>query len=146
MQFILRIDPEKEEEVVAQVHKESEFTDKLQALVRQGEGLNTFYGYDEGDIHLLSIEKAEAFFTAEDKTYAVMDDGRRYRIRCRLYELEEKLPAQFIRISKSAIANRRAMARLETQLSGAVNVVFRSGYVDYVSRRCFADMKRRYGL
>ena len=61
--------------------------------------------------------------------------GERCRLKLRLYELEAMLPASFIRINKSALANEAHLERF---------TVFRSGYREYVSRRCFAEIKRRY--
>ena len=61
-----------------------------------------------------------------------------------LSELEERLPAYFIRLNKSAIANERHIASFSAGFNGAVDAVFRCGHVEYVSRRCFAVIKRRY--
>ena len=70
----------------------------------------------------------------------------RYLLKKRLYEVEELLPPEFIRINKSSIANRKRIRRFTTTISGAVDAEFKSGFKEYVSRRCFADLKRRYGL
>jgi len=80
---------------------------------------------------------------AEGKTWAIRKDGRRFRLRQRLYEIEAELPAAFIRINKSAIANRQHIERFRATFSGAVDAVFTCGYVEYVSRRCFAAIRRR---
>ena len=70
--------------------------------------------------------------------------GERCRLKLRLYELEAMLPASFIRINKSALANEAHLERFTASFNGAVDAVFRSGYREYVSRRCFAEIKRRY--
>ncbi|MBQ6564184.1 MAG: LytTR family transcriptional regulator, partial [Clostridia bacterium] len=88
----------------------------------------------------------ECFVVEDEKTYAVCSDGKRYLVRKRLYELEKDLPGGFERISKSALANWKTISRFSVQLSGAVDAVFKSGYVECISRRCFAELKRRYGL
>ena len=59
-------------------------------------------------------------------------------------DLEEKLPSYFIRINKSALANEHRIQRFNTAFNGGVDVVFQCGYRDYVSRRCFAEIRRRY--
>ena len=51
---------------------------------------------------------------------------------------------KFIRINKSALANEAHLERFTASFNGAVDAVFRSGYREYVSRRCFAEIKRRY--
>ena len=49
-----------------------------------------------------------------------------------------------MRINKSALANEAHLERFTASFNGAVDAVFRSGYREYVSRRCFAEIKRRY--
>ena len=80
----------------------------------------------------------------DGKTYAVTRSGERCRLKLRLYELEAMLPASFILINKSALANEAHLERFTASFNGAVDAVFRSGYREYVSRRCFAEIKRRY--
>ena len=40
----------------------------------------------------------------------------------------------------------KKIVRFNVTLSGAVNAEFESGFSDYISRRCFAELKRRYSL
>ena len=78
------------------------------------------------------------------KTYAIDSKNRKYRLKQRLYELEERLPSFYIRINKSTLANEQRIERFAATFSGAVDAVFRCGYREYVSRRCFSEIKRRY--
>ena len=80
----------------------------------------------------------------DGKTYAIDGQGQRYRLKQRLYEVEERLPPSFIRINKSTLANEDRLERFVPTFSGAVDAVFRCGFREYVSRRCFAAIKRRY--
>ena len=57
-------------------------------------------------------------------------------------EISEILPNYFIRINKSSLANRKQIERFSAAFSGSVDVIFKSGYRDYVSRRCFAEIKK----
>ena len=70
--------------------------------------------------------------------------GHQYRIQDRLRDLECVLPSYFIRINKSALANEHHIERFDADFSGGVDAVFRCGYREYVSRRCFAEIRRRY--
>jgi DNA-binding LytR/AlgR family response regulator len=58
--------------------------------------------------------------------------------------LESILPTYFIRINKSTLANEHRIERFDAAFSGGVDAVFRCGYREYVSRRCFAEIRRRY--
>ena len=49
-----------------------------------------------------------------------------------------------MRINKSNIANEHRILKFETLIGGGVDAIFKCGYKDYVSRRCFKDIKRRY--
>jgi DNA-binding LytR/AlgR family response regulator len=57
--------------------------------------------------------------------------------------LEHQLPSSFIRINKSTLANESALDRFTVTYAGSVDAVFKCGYTEYVSRRCFAQIKRR---
>ena len=144
--FKLFIDRNKPEEVTATVHERTPLIDEIERLVMRDSFTDQIPGYKEDEIVMLSISRIECFVVEGEKTFAVYSDGKRYIVRKRLYELEEKLPEGFERISKSALANWKAITRFTVQLSGAVDAVFKSGYVECISRRCFAELKRRYGL
>ena len=144
MKFTLIIDPSKEEEVVATVHERSALTEELEALVNRHGASDRIPGYTEDDIKLLEFSDIECITILEGRTFAIDTKGKRYRIRQRLYELEKVLPGSFIRINKSALANENSLERFTASFSGAVDAVFKCGYKEYVSRRCFAAIKRRY--
>ena len=144
MKFKLIIDTQKDEEITATVHRRSPLTDQIEALVMQYTGTDRIAAYTEDDRKLLPFGEIECITVLEGKTYAIDIHGKRYRLKQRLYELEAVLPASFIRINKSAIANENQLERFSASFSGAVDAVFRSGYREYVSRRCFAEIKRRF--
>lgn len=146
MKFELIIDKSKDESILATVHEHSSLTQQIELLVMQYTGTDRIAAYDEdNDLIMLPIADIECITIQDGKTYAVDSRNRRYRLKQRLYELEKVLPASFIRINKSAIANENRLDRFSASFSGAVDAVFKCGYREYVSRRCFAEIKRRYG-
>ena len=146
MIFKLVIDKEKEEEILATVHQRSALTDEIEALVTGAERVNELTGYTEEDTVILKKEQIECICVEDGKTFAVYSDGVKYRLRGRLYEAEAQLGSDFVRINKSAIANWNRIRRFKASIAGAVDIEFKSGHVEYVSRRCFAELKRRYNL
>ena len=144
MRFTLVIDKEKDEEVVATVHTPSPLTEQIEQLVMEYGGTNRITAFTEDDLKMLSFAEIECIMVEDDKTWAIDCRGKRYRLKQRLYEVEALLPATFIRINKSAIANKKHLDRFTTAFSGAVDAVFKSGHREYVSRRCFAEIKRRF--
>ena len=141
MKFRLIIDKEKEEEVVATVHDRHPLIDEIEALISKH--TDRIPGYTDDDIRLLSVTEIECITVLDGKTYAIDSQNRRYRLKQRLYELEQQLPPSFIRINKSTLANEARLDRFTVTYAGCVDAVFKCGYADYVSRRCFAQIKRR---
>ena len=141
MKFKLIIDNEKDEEIVATVHARSALTDEIEALISKH--TDRIPGYTEDDIKMLSVSEIQCVTVLDGKTYAIDSKNRKYRLKQRLYELENTLPSSFIRINKSALANKHALDRFKVTYAGSVDAVFKCGYTEYVSRRCFAQIKRR---
>ena len=146
MIFKLNIDKGCQEEVIANVHARTPLINEIERLVLQDSMTDQIPGYVDDEIAMLSVAEIECFVVENERTYAICKNRSRYLVKSRLYELDERLPGDFVRISKSAIANWKKISKLKVQLSGAVDAVFKSGYVECISRRCFADLKRRYGL
>ena len=141
MKFKLIIDKAQEEEVVAIVHNRTALIDEIEALISKH--TDRIPGYTEDDIKMLSVSEIECVTVLDGKTYAIDSKNRRYRLKQRLYELEQLLPSSFIRINKSTLANEGALDRFAVTYAGSVDAVFKCGYTEYVSRRCFAQIKRR---
>ena len=142
MKFKLIIDNEKDEEVVATVHHRTALIDEIEALIFKH--TDRIPGYTEDDIKMLSVSEIECVTVQDGKLYAIDSRNQQYRLKGRLYELEAVLPSSFIRINKSALANEKALDRFAVTYTGAVDAVFKCGYREYVSRRCFAQIKRRF--
>ena len=142
MKFKLIIDKEKDEEVVATVRMRTPLIDEIEALISKH--ADRIPGYTEDDIKLLSVTEIECITVLDGKTYAIDFKNRRYRLKQRLYELEQQLPSSFIRINKSTLANETRLDRFQVTYAGSVDAVCKCGYTEYVSRRCFAQIKRRF--
>ena len=141
MKFKLIIDKEKDEEIVITARQRTALINEIEALVSKH--TDRIPGYTEDDIKMLSVAEIQCITVLEGKTYAIDAANRRYRLKQRLYELESILPPSFIRINKSTLANENALDRFAVTYAGSVDAVFKCGYTEYVSRRCFAQIKRR---
>ena len=143
MKFKLIIDKTKEEEVAVTVHERSSLTEQIEALVMQHTGSDRIIAYSDDEMKQLSFDDIECITVLDGKTYAIDARNKCYRLKQRLYELETIVPSSFIRINKSTLANEARLERFVATYSGGVNARFVSGYEEYVSRRCFAQIKRR---
>ena len=144
MKYKLIIDKNAEEEIVAKVHTPSALTQQIENLVCNFNGIDYIIGYSDDEMRKLTFQEIECITVIDRKIIAIDIAGNRYRLGDRLRDLEEILPSYFIRINKSSLANEHRILKFNTVFSGGVDAVFKCGYREYVSRRCFAEIRRRY--
>ena len=144
MKYKLIIDKNAEEEIRVIAHAPSSLTQQIEDLVLAFSGVDCIMGYRDDEMRKLAFQEIECITILNRKVIAIDINGNHYRIQDRLRDLEEVLPSYFIRINKSAIANEHRIARFDAVFSGGVDAVFQCGYREYVSRRCFAEIRRRY--
>ena len=144
MKYKLIIDKTVEEEIVAIVHAPSSLTEQIENMVCSYSGIDSIMGYRDDEMRKLTFGEIECITIIDRKVIALDTEGVQYRIQDRLRDLEAVLPSYFIRINKSALANEHRILRFHMAISGGVDAIFQCGYREYVSRRCFADIRRRY--
>jgi DNA-binding LytR/AlgR family response regulator len=119
-------------------------TEQIENFVCNYTGTDCILGYRDDELRKLTFREIECITIIDRKVIAIDTLGNHYRIQDRLRDLEELLPSYFIRINKSTLANEHRILRFDAVFSGGVDAVFQCGYREYVSRRCFADIRRRY--
>lgn len=144
MKYTLIIDKEADEEIVVTAHAPSALTEQIENLVCSFSGTDCIVGYREEEMRRLAFSEIECITVLARRVIAIDTFGNHYRVQERLRDLEAVLPSYFIRINKSSLANEHRIARFDAAFSGGVDAVFRCGYREYVSRRCFAEIRRRY--
>ena len=144
MKYKLIIDKNAEEEIIAVVRRPSALTQQIENLVCSFSGADSLMGTREDELRRLPFSDIECITVIDRKVVAVDSRAAQYRLQERLRDLEEILPSYFIRINKSTLANEHCIDRFDAVFGGAVDAVFRCGYREYVSRRCFAEIRRRY--
>ena len=144
MKYKLIIDKNVEEEIIAIVHAPSSLTEQIENLVCSFSGTDSIIGYRDDEMRKLAFAEIECITIVDRKVIAIDTHGNEYRLQDRLRDLEDILPSYFIRINKSTLANEHRILRFDAVFSGSVDAVFQCGYRDYVSRRCFAEIRRRY--
>ena len=144
MKYKLIIDKDAEEEIIAIVHGPSSLTQEIENLVCSYSGADSLMGYRDDEMRKLPFSEIECITILDRKVIAIDGNGNQYRIQDRLRDLENALPSYFIRINKSTLANEHRISRFDAAFSGGVDAVFQCGYKEYVSRRCFGSIRRRY--
>lgn len=144
MKYRLVIDKDAEEEIIAVVHAPSSLTEEIENLVCHFSGTDCILGYREDGMRKLPFRDIECLTVLNRRVTAIDTRGERYRVQDRLRDLEALLPSYFIRINKSTLANEHCILQFKAAFSGGVDAIFQCGYREYVSRRCFAEIRRRY--
>ena len=144
MKYKLIIDKNAEVEIRITAHVPSALTQQIENLVRGYSGPDSIMGSRDDELRKLSFSEIECITILNRKVTAIDGNGNHYLLKDRLRELEAVLPSYFIRINKSALANEHRIACFDAVFNGGVDAVFQCGYREYVSRRCFAEIRRRY--
>ena len=143
MEYKIEITSEINEDIVILAKEKSPLLFKLEALLKaDGEAL---YGYGEKDILRLDKSNVYAFFVEAGKVYAKAENEK-LLVKERLYILEEKFSSDFIKINQSCLINVSKIERFRTTLGGALEVVLKNGFKDYISRRQLKEVKERLGI
>ena len=144
MKYKLIIDKDAEEEIIAIVHAPSSLTAQIEDLVCSFSGADSIMGYKDEEMRKLSFTEIECITVIDRKVIAIDAQGGRYVLKERLRDLEAILPSYYIRINKSTLANEHSIRRFDAVFSGGIDAVFSCGYREYVSRRCFSEIRRRF--
>ena len=143
MKCELHIDKNTDEKVLIYAHEKNKAVDEIKSFVENQD--IELIGYKDGEIEKLNPNKVNCFIIENSKIYAITDDDK-YHVKLRLYSLEEMLGDSFIKINQSCIANIRKIKKFDSSISGTLSVIFKNGYIDYVSRRNIKSIKERLGL
>ena len=144
MKYKLIIDKDADEEIIAKVQAPSSLTEQIENLVCSFSGAESIMGYHDDEMRKLLFSEIECITVIDKKVIAIDTNGKRFLLKERLRDLENILPSYFIRINKSTLANEHRIERFDAVFNGGVDAVFQCGHRDYVSRRCFSQIRRRY--
>lgn len=143
MKFSFFIDKDKDEEVIVYAHEKTKLIESIENLVNENDF--ELIGFIDKEAVKIDIADVYCFTVENNKIYAVCEDEK-YLLKSRLYQIEEKLSENFIKINQSCIANIRKIRKFDASFSGTLTVIFKNGYKDFVSRRNVKNVKERLGL
>lgn len=131
------------EEPYADIHT-NELTDNITKAmsILESDDSNEMLAVKRGsDIALL--EFSEIFmFRVEDKQVNVYTENQEYIIKKPLYQVEETLTSDFVRISKTTIVNLKKIKRVAPSLKGMMFIELKNGLKDNISRKYLSEFKR----
>lgn len=132
-----------EDEVIIRCSKLSDHIQAVQRAVSEiTAGRQKFVFYKGETEYYLSLDDV-LFFETDEKTINVHTSDNVYLTKYKLYELEDVLPNNFMRISKSAILNVNSIYSLTRSIS-ACTVQFSNSHKQvYVSRYYYKPLKAK---
>lgn len=116
-----------------------ELSDEIQNIIDYISNINTvphqIMASKNNEIYFIDLDKAICFFSKDKYNYVRTHDGT-YKVKYKLYELEELLKQKdFIRISNSCIINIQQVAYFDTSILGTILVKLKDNTQETVSKR-----------
>ena len=99
----------------------------------------------DGKIYFIPPEEIFYFESVDDKVF-VYCEKEVYEINHKLYELEEMLPREFMRSSKSSILCLDRIKSLAPAFGGRFEALLTNGERVIISRQYVPELKRKLGL
>lgn len=131
----------------ADIHT-NELTDNVTKAISilESEDSNDMIAVKKGsDIAFLEFDEI-FMFRVEDKQVKVFTQDKEYLIKKPLYQVEEQLSGDFVRISKTTIINLRRIERVAPSLKGMMFIELKNGLKDNISRKYLPDFKNALDL
>ncbi len=135
------------EEPHADIHT-NELTDnitKAMSILESDESSDMLAVKKGSDIALLQFSEVY-MLRVEDKQVKVYTENTDYLIKKPLYQVEETLSSDFVRISKTTIVNLKKIERVAPSLKGMMFIQLKNGLKDNISRKYLPDFKNALDL
>jgi DNA-binding LytR/AlgR family response regulator len=96
---------------------------------------------------IIRLQMEEIFmFRVEEKQVKVYAENEEYLIKKPLYQVEEGLTGDFVRVSKTTIVNLKKVKRVAPSLKGMMFIELKNGLKDNISRKYLPDFKNALDL
>ena len=144
MKVELNID-EKFKEILVTISTDK-INDEVQELVNYIEYKEDYLvGIADDQVCVLDISDIIRVFVEDRKVFVVITKGK-FIVRKKLYEMNNLLTKDFVKISQSEIANIKFIKNLDLSIRGTIVIVYKNSDISYVSRRLLKDFKTKLGL
>lgn len=144
MKVELNID-EKFKEILVTISTDK-INDEVQELVNYIEYKEDYLvGIADDQVCVLDISDIIRVFVEDRKVFVVTTKGK-FIVRKKLYEMNNLLTKDFVKISQSEIANIKFIKNLDLSIRGTIVIVYKNSDISYVSRRLLKDFKSKLGL
>jgi len=145
MQIKLIID-ENVKETEIHIHTNA-YTNEIEQIIRYFESSNTevIDGYLQQQIYMLKITDIYFIYSEGTKVYFSTDEDE-YESKRKLYELEDLLKKNFVRVNKSTLVNVSKIFSMKMEKLGMMQLVMDNGSTAHVSRMYLKILMKRLGI
>ncbi|WP_251716791.1 LytTR family DNA-binding domain-containing protein [Lactobacillus agrestimuris] len=143
MKVKLEIDPDQEDlEVKISAPKMTEEVERLYQLLKKEKKLDQIEAFKDNISYYLNLSDI-LFFETDSKVVMAHTRTDSYQVKYKLYELEDILGGDFMRVSKSTILNLKQIYALTRSISNC-QIKFQDSYKTvYVSRHYYRELRNR---
>ena len=143
MNYEIILGTDNEEKIIIYTKERNKLIDEIEELILSHSVELT--GYCDRQIQKLNPSDVYCFTLEDNKLYAITKNDK-WLLKLRLYQVEELLGKNFVKINQSCIANIKKIKKFDASFSGSMLVIFDNGHRDYVSRRQLKKVKERIGI
>lgn len=102
-------------------------------------------GIVEDKASIIDIDEIIRVYIEDRKTFVVtLKDA--YVVKKKLYEVENMVTRNFVKISQSEIANIKFIKNLDFSNTGTIVIKYKNSDISYVSRRMIKEFKLKLGI
>ncbi|MCT6924920.1 LytTR family DNA-binding domain-containing protein [Metasolibacillus sp.] len=137
------------EETEVHIHAKA-YNEQIEQLMKQLQASSTSQktvvdGYLQQEIHLLKITEIFSIYAEDAKVY-LQTDEQEFETKRKLYELEEQLAKDFVRVNKSTLVNVHKISSIQMGKIGATQLILENDTGIPVSRKYLKDLKHHLGI
>jgi len=133
-----------EDEVVIRCGSVDDNVQKIQEFISNLSAPRMTF-YKDSEEFYLPLENILFFETDGEQVFA-HTTGDAFKVKLRLYELEEILPRQFIRIAKGTIVNTKQIYAINKNLTSSSKISFNNTHKHiYASRHYYRSLREKMG-
>lgn len=144
MKLVLNIDEKVKETLV--VVSANKIDKEVQNLINYIEYSSEYLiGIVEDKVSIIDIDEIIRVYIEDRKTFVVTLKDT-YVVKKKLYEVENMVTRNFIKISQSEMANIKFIKNLDFSNTGTIVIKYKNSDISYVSRRMIKEFKLKLGI
>ena len=123
------------------------YTTEIEQLLRklqQDQSPTMLDGYIQQEIHMVKIDDIYSVYAEGAKVY-LQTEEQEYETKRKLYELEELLAKDFVRVNKSTLVHINKIVSIQQKL-GAAQLLLDNEVTIHISRKYMKQLKNQLGI